>query len=107
MNNIIFTILQALISLAIILTMRYFIPWLKFKLRNAVDETVFNEISKMVKSVEQSIKGSGLGKTKKEEVIVKITSWANQHGISITQEQLSDLIETAVWIMNNEDKINE
>lgn len=106
MNDITFTVLQAIVSLSIIIIMRYFIPWLKFKLTSTVDETVFNEIIKMVKSVEQSIKGSGLGKTKKEEVIVRITSWANQHGIAITQSQLSQLIETAVWIMNNEDKTN-
>ena len=47
-----------------------------------------------------------MGAIKKEEVIARITLWANNHNIKITKEQLLQLIETAVWIMNNEDKAN-
>ena len=53
-----------------------------------------------VKSAEQTIKGSGMGVTKKAQVIADVTSWLNSHHISITEAQLSILIEAAVKSMN-------
>ncbi|MBP3781765.1 MAG: phage holin [Butyrivibrio sp.] len=104
MNEIMFTILEAVVSLAIILVMRYLIPYLKIKLKSLIDETLWDAIVKAVKAAEQTIKGSKQGVVKKEDVLVNVTAWAVKHGINITQEQLSRLIESAVWIMNNEDK---
>lgn len=106
MNEIMFTVLESVMSLAILLIVRHLIPYLKLKARALVNESVWDIIVKEVKSVEQTIKGSGLGKTKKEEVLARIVAWTTQHGIAITQEQISQLIETAVFIMNNEDKKN-
>ena len=40
MNEIMFTILEAVVSLAIILVMRYLIPYLKIKLKSLIDETL-------------------------------------------------------------------
>ena len=104
MSDIMFTILQAIIALSIILIMRYALPYLKLKLRALADDNIWDVIEKSVRSVEQTIKGSKLGAVKKEEVIIRVTAYANQHGIPITQEQISQLIETAVFIMNNEGK---
>ena len=106
MNDIMFTILQAILSLSIILIMRYVLPYLKVKLQSVCDAYLFNAIRDAVKSVEQTIVGEKMGQAKKEEVEWRIVKWANAHKIAITQEQLSDLIETAVWTMNNEDKKN-
>lgn len=106
MNDVMFTILKAIISIATLLAMRYVLPYLRIKLQGKIDEELWKAILKEVKSVEQTITGSGQGFVKKEEVLVRVTAWANKHGISITQEQLSQLIESAVWIMNNEDKVN-
>lgn len=102
-----FTILEGIVAISIILIMRYAIPYLRIKLQSVIDITVWDAIVKEVKSVEQTMKGKGIGVAKKEEVIVRITAWANKHGIAITQEQISQLIETAVFIMNNEDKNKE
>lgn len=41
-----------------------------------------------------------MGIVKKEEVMIFMTEWINKVGISITQEQLSQLIESAVYEMN-------
>ena len=102
-----FTILEGIVAVSTILIMRYVIPFLRIKLQSVIDVVVWGAIVKEVKSVEQTMKGKGLGIAKKEEVIVRITAWANKHGIAITQEQISQLIETAVFIMNNEDKNKE
>lgn len=104
MNDVVFTILQAVLSLSIILIMRHVLPYLKLKLQSVCDEYLLNAIKEAVKSVEQTIIGEKMGKAKKEEVLCRITAWANEHNIPFTQKQLSDLIETAVWTMNNEDK---
>lgn len=106
MNDYTFIILRGIVSIAIILVMKYVLPYLKYKLTQIIDEITWNAIVKEVKSVEQTIKGTGMGAIKKEEVIARITLWANNHNIKITKEQLLQLIETAVWIMNNEDKAN-
>ncbi len=104
MNDILFMVLQTVVGVSMILIMRYVVPYLKIKLQSVVDATVWDAIVKEVKSVEQTMKGSGRGTAKKEEVLLRITIWANSHGIKITQEQISQLIETAVFIMNNEEK---
>lgn len=106
MNEIMFTILEAVVSLVIILVMRYLLPYLRFKLSSLINETLWDAIIKAVKSVQQDPRFS-LGVEKKEEVMVRITAWAVKHGVNITQEQLSQLIESAVWTMNKEDKKNE
>ena len=104
MNEVVFTLLQSVIIIVVLIATRYVIPYLKYKLLEIVDEAVLNEIIKAVKSVEQD-EHFTLGVEKKEEVMVRITGWANAHGISITQGQLAQLIETAVWIMKNEEQL--
>lgn len=106
MNDIVFAILQMVVIISTVLTMRYLLPYLRYKLNNIIDMTVWDAIVKAVKSVEESIKGSGMGQIKKEEVIVRVSNWTISHGLNITREQLSQLIDTAVWIMKNEDKTN-
>lgn len=104
MNDIIFSVLQIIVSIAVILITRYVIPYIRLKVTNIINETVFNEILKMVKSVEQDPDFIlSYGSDKKEEVIVRITEWVNAHGISISQKQISRLIETAVYTMKKED----
>lgn len=103
MNDVMFVVLECLVSIFVILLMRYVLPYLKMRLLGTIDEKVFEEILKAVKSVQQDpFFREQLGSIKKEEVITRVTAWANQHGISITQEQLSQLIETAVFTMKKE-----
>ena len=41
-----------------------------------------------------------MGPVKKDNVIIFMTEWANNAGIEITQDQLSQLIEASVYEMN-------
>lgn len=104
MNEVMFTILEAITILCIMLAMRYVLPFLRVKLQSIMDEELWKAICKEVKSVEQTIKGSKLGAVRKDEVIARVTAWAISKGIPITQKQLENLIETAVWVMKNEKK---
>ena len=103
MNEILFTVLEGLVAISILLLMRVVLPYLKVKLQSVVDEEVFKEILRAVKSVEQDSDFIH-GTEKKDEVITRITDWAIERGIKVTYDQVSQLIETAVWIMNNEGK---
>lgn len=105
MNDVLYTIIQIIVAGSTVLIMRYVLPYLKLKLSRLISDNLFEEILKAVKSVQQD-PVFVLGKDKKDEVIVRITAWANNNGIRITQEQLSGLIEAAVFIMKN-NKTNE
>ncbi len=103
MNEVLFTVLEGLVAISILLLMRVVLPYIKVKLQSVVDEAVFNEILKAVKSVEQDSDFIH-GTEKKQEVITRIVDWAIERGIKIDYEQVSQLVETAVWIMHNEGK---
>ena len=106
MHDIIFSILEILVMLFTAIAMRYVIPYMRIKITSLVNETTWEIIKKEVKSVEQTIVGSKKGIIKKEEVAIRVTSWAHKHGIIITQEQISNLIEAAVYVMKNEGNNN-
>lgn len=104
MNNILFSLLEIIVMFSTLAVMRYLIPYFKIRLSKIIDEFTFAEILKEVKSVEQTILGSKQGTAKKEEVIIRITNFINKHGIKITQKQISDMIEAAVYVMKYERK---
>lgn len=105
MSDVTFYVLQLIVCVSIVIIMRYVIPYLRIKLLKVTDDSIFSEVIKAVKSVQQDpIFKESLGSVKKEEVIIRITAWANSCGIKISQKQLSQLIETAVYMMKNEDK---
>ena len=106
MNDILLTVLEGIIIILVMIITRYVVPYLKYKLMEITNEVLIREIVQAVKSVEQDV-AYRIGIEKKEEVMVRITGWANQHGISITQAQLSHLIEAAVWTMKKEGNAND
>ena len=55
-----------------------------------------------VRAMEQTIKEPGEGKLKKAEVEKFITEWLGKQGIKITDAELDQLIECAVFTMKQE-----
>lgn len=104
MNDILMIILKILIIFLTLIVLRYIAPYLSNLLRSQIDSDIWETIVKAVKSVQQDPRFS-LGSAKKLEVIRRITNWANRYGIDITSEQLSELIEAAVWTMKHEDDL--
>lgn len=102
MQAIISSILEILVMFLALIIMRYAIPYCKMKLVGIIDETTWKIIKKEVRSVEQTIVGSNKGIIKKEEVAIRIASWAHKHGITITETQIFNLIEAAVYAMKYE-----
>ena len=104
MDDFLMIILKGLVIICTLLIMRYVVPYLRMLLQAQVDANVWKAIIKAVKSVEQDLYIKH-GQDKKVEVIKRITGWAQAHGIMITEEEISQLIEAAVWTMNHEDDI--
>ena len=102
MNEITFNILKIVIAVATTLISVYVIPLLKEKLQEAKYARLLEMVEVAVRAAEQTIKGSGMGAVKKEQVIEFVSDWMFAHGISITQDQLSQLIEATVFNMNRE-----
>jgi hypothetical protein len=93
MNDYLFALLVIVVCFCAASISRYLVPYIKQLM-------TIKEVEAAVKSAEQTIKGSGMGVTKKAQVIADVTSWLNAHHISITEAQLSILIEAAVKSMN-------
>lgn len=103
-NDILMMILKALVIIFVLIMTRYVLPYLKLVLQETIDSQLWDVILTAVKSVQQDPKYS-IGAAKRLEVIRRVTDWANKHGIPFTEEQLSELIEAAVWTMKHEDDI--
>ena len=99
MNEITFNILKIVVSICAALISIYVIPLLREKLADSKYQRLLEMVEIAVRAAEQTI-GSGHGSVKKDEVINYVTAWMIQHGIEITEEQLDQLIECAVFNMN-------
>lgn len=100
MNDLTFNILKIVVSVVMALVAYYVIPYIKRR----IESDKYNELLKMinvaVQAAEQSVKGKGMGALKKENVTTFIKSWLAQVGLNITDEQLDQLIEAAVFELN-------
>ena len=102
MNDLTFNILKIIVSVATVLISVYVIPLLKEKLNESKYQRLLDMVEIAVRAAEQTIKGSGQGAVKKEQVIESVSYWMAQHGIDISPEQLDELIEAVVFNMNRE-----
>ncbi len=104
MNEITFTILKIVLSICAALVTVYVIPYLKTLRSDRRFTALIDMVKVAVNAAEQTITGSGQGAAKKEQVIEFVRDWMNTQGIDITHEQLSQLIEAAVYNMKQEAK---
>lgn len=100
MNDFTFNLLKIVVSVVAALLAVYLIPYIRNKLKDDKYAQLLAIVEIAVRAAEQTIKGSGQGVVKKEEVMVFVTGWMNDHGFIISQSQLSQLIEAAVFNMN-------
>ena len=101
MNKILFDVLVGVMIICIILITRYLIPYIKRLIHDSQYAELLDIIEQSVDALEQTIKQSGMGKVKKAEVVKFVTNWLNEKEITISEEQLDKLIESAVFTMNN------
>jgi LL-H family phage holin len=106
MNDITFAILKIVVSVcAAILTYvltYYVVPYIKTLCQEKRYKALFDAVMTGVQAAEQTIKEPGQGDYKKAEVIAFVSDWMMEHGIKISQDELSQLIECAVFSMHQE-----
>lgn len=102
MNDLTFNILKIVVSVVTALVAYYAIPYIKRRIESDKYNELLEMINVAVQAAEQSVKGKGMGALKKENVTTFIKSWLAQVGLDITDEQLSQLIEAAVFELNKE-----
>lgn len=107
MNSIIFEILQFVVIVAIIIVTKYLVPILKTKLQSSEYDYIYEMIYGAVTYAEQTIQGSGKGETKKAEVVTILKNLFSNAKIDISDEQLNVLIESAVYVMNDEKTVSK
>lgn len=100
MNDTAFVFLKIIISACTALLTVCIIPYVQTLKENVKFSKFLEMIDLMVKAAEQTIRESGKGKIKKDKVTEFLGEYLNSHNIHISKEQLSELIEAAVYSMN-------
>lgn len=104
MHDILFEILKAVVVLVIILVSRYGIPYLKQLAENKNQEWIVKWVEIAVKATEQTVFGDKKGVERKAIVTKFIKKLLLQKNISLSDAQLDNLIEAAVFAMKGEHK---
>lgn len=102
MDNVTMMILKLVISVCVALITAYAVPYLKTLKNDARYERMLDMVALAVRAAEQTITGSGLGAIKKAEVVKFVSEWLYGKGINITEDELDQLIEAAVYSMKQE-----
>jgi LL-H family phage holin len=102
MSDLTFEILKIAVICTVVIITTFFVPQLRAATKAIIDEATFKEIEKAVRAAEQVIRAQGQGKIKKEQVIERVTEWLKDRGYGLSAQQLSDLIEAAVYTMKQE-----
>ena len=106
MDDLVFTIVKMVVMavaaiIGVVIT-RYAIPWINSLKDDANYAQLISIVEAGVKAAEQVFKEPQSGAQKKQHVIEFVTKWLNDAGIEITESQLSELIEAAVFNMHLE-----
>lgn len=104
MNDVTFGILKVVISVCASLITIYVVPYLYALQKNEKYAQLIDVISNAVRAAEQVVKGTGMGTVKKERVMQFVREWLGKQGLTLTDEQISELTEAAVYGMKQEAK---
>lgn len=101
MNDILFEILKAVIILAVTLVIRFAVPYIRAKMDEANMAWLVEWVKTAVYAAEQTITESGAGEKRKQMVLQFLNEMIGKTGIKISESQLDNLIESAVYAMKN------
>lgn len=102
MNDILFSIMQAVIIGGIVALLRYVVPYFTRILREHDFNFAAELVETAVRAAEQTFIGHGRGDEKFEWVVQIMKSQFNKYEIKITDDQLIQLLEAAVQAMSAE-----
>lgn len=99
MNDILFSVLLILLFAVVFLGIRFFIPWIKEKIGNEKYESVKAEIQTLVYAVQERYGNELTGPERRAIVLEKIKEFLVSKNISLTDDQLRELNDAAVFAM--------
>lgn len=100
MNELAFIILRFALLMVLAVLMRYAIPYFQ-KLADTTELGYLRQVvSDAVMAAEQTISAAGAGAEKKEVVTKFIKNMLISKNISVSEQQIDSLIESAVYIFN-------
>jgi LL-H family phage holin len=102
MNEIIFQAVNLVVMIATLVVVRYIVPWIKDKIGAEALNTVAEWAKKAVLYAEQ-VMTAATGEEKKAAVTELLKEIVEANKISITDQQIDILIESAVKQMNMEE----
>lgn len=100
-NDVTFIILKVVVSVVTVIVTGFVVPALKSYIDDRKNSQIYSLIETAVRAAEQTITGSGKGAIKKEQVVELVTKWLQERGLSISEDQLDQLIEESVYLMKN------
>lgn len=93
MDEKLFDIVYLVVIVIAAIITRYLVPLIQTK----IDDTKFLELKSFIRKciawAETAINGSGMGADKFDLVLEKVTSWINDRGIKLSEEQARILIQ--------------
>ena len=101
MNEMTYVLIRVVVTVLAALISAYLIPYLKRLSENEKYKDITEVVKIAVQAAEQTIKGAGKGVEKKQEVIMYVSNWLNMRGITLSTEELSQIIESAVYTLKN------
>ena len=104
MDDLAFLTLKIVVSICSILITLYAVPYLNELQKNERYKQLFELIAVAVRAAEQTIKGEKVGADKKNKVMASIREYIDKNHLSISDSNLSDLIESAVYALKLESK---
>lgn len=99
MNEILFSIMVIFLFALVFLGIRFFIPWIKEKIGNEKYERVKAEIQTLVYAVQERYGKELTGPERRAIVLEKIKEFLISKNISLTDDQLRELNDAAVFAM--------
>lgn len=99
MNEILFSIMVILLFALVFLGIRFFIPWIKEKIGNEKYERVKAEIQTLVYAIQERYGKELTGPERRAIVLEKIKEFLISKNISLTDDQLRELNDAAVFAM--------
>lgn len=101
MDDILFEALKAVIIIAIMVTVRYVVPWIKEYTGLAQNQLISDIVTAAVQYAEQIYKGQGGSGAEKKAIVTEfLKKQLKEKNIAFSDEQLDTLIESAVFAMN-------
>ena len=103
MNDIIFEVIKSVVVIAVMVLVRYAVPYLKARIKSSDLAWLYDWAVYSVNAAEQTVSEPGKGAYKKAIVKDFLVNLANETKLTITDAQIENLIEAAVYTMKQEE----